>query len=993
MGTYPQDLLDGGSATVPGREMAERCSSSPPQLSVMLKQAKDIQILAKHWDDVDHGPIDILLVTAEECEFLSCLPFLEQLFKSYIHGIGFVYFGCMGGASSQEKLKVALMSCSKGSATPRGSLTVAQSAIRVLQPKAVVSVGICTSLVSEKVRMGDVVIPSKLISAEGLCTPISPCFGDLARDAPYGWVAPLKNQGELEVKVHCDGDILSQSLTEKCQYDDIFKHYPGAVASDTEGKGVYSAAYDANIEWVIVKGVARYFYQGQSATSEWMSFASTMAASVVAKMLNDPTVFQKWAHYNQGNIFLSPQGVEQASLAQGSSLLRSGHDLESAIGAQSMIQHTENQEGTHIEHGDVKENQERTNIEHGEVEGRQGACGTTSQDQHSLAKYGAKKDRPIMCKEKYHGNERVQYYCLDCEVPICHKCAQTRHNHHQKEDIQQVAEEINSQRREILAKAEEQISIIEANIKEQNRLMRISEQEVVEAKNRVATSVERFVQRLREHEVKTREKLDSINKTQKREHQKRLEKLQSSASRLKSAIAKDKDLSQQRRGVEILEIENKDFNVQEEELNNVRMEIYKARHVDYVWNDRTSKDVKTCHILEDQIIVSHTDVSQTTVEGRGLGEVELGVTAEFIITTRDSEGRQVYDKDDRVDVTITCIKTETSKDIVEDCKDGTYIVRYSPISAGFHRVAIEVNGRPLTASPWLVQVAPHRYKDVDRFCGEGLSAFAFPWSVAVNERTGQMAIAGYSSKRIQLFDKEWKYQKTIGGDCEFQRQRRVRNALDIGHPISVAFLRNDDIVFSRERIAHKEQMSVFTVRGEFINRFSDHLVRPLSVFVKTEDDGQVIVSDVGDKKIKVLSPDGKDLLQSFSPPDCQETAEFIVYHNSLFFASYQREHCVKVFKNEGTYLYDIGRAGVRVPVGQELRNPVGVAVDKFNQVIICDNGNYRVQAFTLDGHFLYSITDEMHMIESPWFAALIGDGDKLLITDVAVGAHCIYVFK
>jgi len=64
--------------------------------------------------------------------------------------------------------------------------------------------------------------------------------------------------------------------------------------------GVYSAAYDANIEWVIVKGVASYFNQGQSATSEWMSFASTMAASVVAKMLNDPAVFQKWPHYSPG---------------------------------------------------------------------------------------------------------------------------------------------------------------------------------------------------------------------------------------------------------------------------------------------------------------------------------------------------------------------------------------------------------------------------------------------------------------------------------------------------------------------------------------------------------------------------------------------------------------------------------------------------------------------------------------------------------------------
>ena len=64
--------------------------------------------------------------------------------------------------------------------------------------------------------------------------------------------------------------------------------------------GVYPAAYDTNIEWVIVKGVASYFHQSQSATDEWMSFASSMVASVVAKMLNDPAVFRKWPCYNQG---------------------------------------------------------------------------------------------------------------------------------------------------------------------------------------------------------------------------------------------------------------------------------------------------------------------------------------------------------------------------------------------------------------------------------------------------------------------------------------------------------------------------------------------------------------------------------------------------------------------------------------------------------------------------------------------------------------------
>ena len=223
--------------------MAELCSSSPedspPQLSFLLKQESDIEIFTKPWEDVDR-PIDILLVTAEGCEFLGFLPFLDQPFKSYKFGIGYVYFGHMGDASYQEKLMVALMRCPKGSVTPGGSLTVVQSAIRVLWPKAVVSLGICSSLAPEKVRLGDVVISSRLTSAEGFHSPVSPLFGGLARDAPNGWVAPLKNRGELEVKVHCDSDILSQSLAENYQYDDIFEHYPGAVASDAEAKGILS---------------------------------------------------------------------------------------------------------------------------------------------------------------------------------------------------------------------------------------------------------------------------------------------------------------------------------------------------------------------------------------------------------------------------------------------------------------------------------------------------------------------------------------------------------------------------------------------------------------------------------------------------------------------------------------------------------------------------------------------------------------------------------
>ena len=54
--------------------------------------------------------------------------------------------------------------------------------------------------------------------------------------------------------------------------------------------GVFAAAHDEKVEWVVVKGVARFVNETQVSRSEWMSFASTMAASVVAKMLNDPVV-------------------------------------------------------------------------------------------------------------------------------------------------------------------------------------------------------------------------------------------------------------------------------------------------------------------------------------------------------------------------------------------------------------------------------------------------------------------------------------------------------------------------------------------------------------------------------------------------------------------------------------------------------------------------------------------------------------------------------
>ena len=64
--------------------------------------------------------------------------------------------------------------------------------------------------------------------------------------------------------------------------------------------GVFTAAFDCQIEWLIVKGIADYADGSQLASESWSSCASAMAASLVTHILNEPCVFHSWPHY-QGN--------------------------------------------------------------------------------------------------------------------------------------------------------------------------------------------------------------------------------------------------------------------------------------------------------------------------------------------------------------------------------------------------------------------------------------------------------------------------------------------------------------------------------------------------------------------------------------------------------------------------------------------------------------------------------------------------------------------
>ena len=375
------------------------------------------------------------------------------------------------------------------------------------------------------------------------------------------------------------------------------------------------------------------------------------------------------------------------------------------------------------------------------------------------------------------------------------------------------------------------------------------------------------------------------------------------------------------------------------------------------------------------LIASYTDPSKSTAEGNGLQEAEIGAETDFNVTTRDSEGKLVYHEKDQVTAKIRSPNGEDEEIKPKHCQNGNYTLRYEPKSIGLHDIVVEVNGKALTGSPWRVQVTDHRYKALHSFGSreKGPAEFAGPGSIAVSERTGNIAIVDALNKRVQLFDSKWKYLRTIGDKGRVERR---------GKPRSVAFTASDDVVVIHYEPDQRSKMFLFTEHGQFIKHIGQYLNTPLHVSIRSDD--HMIVSDLGDNSVKVLTPDGARLVQSFNAPDCDSSPTCAVYHEDKFFVSYVSANCVKVFNKEGELQYDIGREGSG---DGELQCPIGLAIDKFNNLIVCDSFNSRLQVFSLDGKFINSFNARM---KRPWSVAVTKE-DKVLVSDTE--QNVIHIFN
>ena len=305
--------------------------------------------------------------------------------------------------------------------------------------------------------------------------------------------------------------------------------------------------------------------------------------------------------------------------------------------------------------------------------------------------------RPVMCTQKYHENESLEYFCKDCNTCVCMKCGFVSHSRHTMLDIQQAAEERKVEITKAVDKAKTEIGVVQTKIESQKEFMKKSTDEMLAAQSKVTAIVDELVRILREHEDAVKKRLTETNEAQQRDHATRTEEFQLTVSQLNGFVERGNAILNRNIPSEIIRTEMTVTSRLEELSKAARVMILQPLHFSYVANEKLEK-YRT--IMKNsgpgKAIASLTDpaLSLAGCEPKVLDVIKPCSEVVFKLTTRDSDGNQIYNEEDNLTVHINPPSEVKEEKEINNFKDGKYSIFVYPKLAC--DIVIKLNGIPLT---------------------------------------------------------------------------------------------------------------------------------------------------------------------------------------------------------------------------------------------------------------------------------------------------------
>ena len=207
----------------------------------------------------------------------------------------------------------------------------------------------------------------------------------------------------------------------------------------------------------------------------------------------------------------------------------------------------------------------------------------------------------------------------------------------------------------------------------------------------------------------------------------------------------------------------------------------------------------------------------------------------------------------------------------------------------------------------------------------------------------EKAIADFKKNCILICDKEGKIVRQLG--C------KGTNPGQLGSPDGVTFINNDEILVAGQANHRVQQFNVHSEQN-FVNSFGRQRTEDgnftYTATVCVDDEGCIIVSDLKNHRVQVLTRDGAPMFKlGDSGSEKPNRPLGCVCYQNMFIVVDSGNSCLKVFNLSGNFV----RLEKKAMKKDSLTTLYGVCVDQHGNILVSDKERGYVQQFTIEGRF------------------------------------------
>ncbi|XP_077998337.1 tripartite motif-containing protein 2-like [Glandiceps talaboti] len=568
-----------------------------------------------------------------------------------------------------------------------------------------------------------------------------------------------------------------------------------------------------------------------------------------------------------------------------------------------------------------------------------------------------------------HPKNEIEFYCDTCQVSVCTACTIVNHRipEHVHRDLKDVADEYQKQLKDMVDK------------------LKVKEREADRSKTLAKQSHSQMNDKWKEEEQKVRMKVEEV-----------IDKIKKEEKRLIDELNREYGMKMKSAAVDIDELELKHGNIKStcsyiETLlhhgNAVQLLSTKKAATDRIQQLITmeTEPQLSNEILEfmlDSEFVEHgnlgllkSDVctSKCTVENIPK-QLWKGDSANLLITTRDSKGKQVIP---RQEVKAKVKKPDGSWEDIEvtNIRDGTHRVTVNGEMDGKFQVTMTIGDQPVPGSPVIISVIKGLMKTIGGK-GSGEGQYNGPLGVAIN-RDRDIVTADRGNNRLQVTTRDGRFKKNL----TFTQFKQDYCPCDIA-------ISSDNTYYSLDN--RNNRVVVGTEDGHVTRCFGQNELSDPCGLAISPVDGKVYVTDK--HCVRIYTQYGK-YIKSFGSeregqagPNCPNFLHVAVDSTGRVFVADKYNHRIKVFTDSGKFLYAFGCYDDK---DSQLDFPRGVAIENDRYVYVSDN--HRVQKFDITGQFVCRIDSEKDGLIVPHGLALTDDVPCRVVV-VDKGNVCLRVF-